>query len=287
MKVESLESLELASSNGAAGTSGAAIDEPVPSGDDGAFLLDEPQQDEGQDDAALNDAAPAAAAVTAQKAAESLNESKADTKTQSNSDAKPDVKSDTDAAEAAADAKKAAEAKALEKKAADAKAAEKKAAELKAAEKKAAEKKAAELKAAELKAAELKAAELKAAEAKAAERKPQPYQPQIQPYQPDGPVAQKPAVKAVESKPTASAAKGGWTLQLGAFSNAANVDALVKKLRKSGFKAYTVPSRPVDGSLTKVYVGPDVSEAKLRQVAADVESLTQLKGKLMPYNPLE
>lgn len=81
--------------------------------------------------------------------------------------------------------------------------------------------------------------------------------------------------------------KPGLTLQLGAFSNAANVKALVAQLRKNGFKAYTIPDTPRDGVLTKVFVGPDVSEAKLKKMLEDIESLTGLKGRIVPFNPLE
>lgn len=81
--------------------------------------------------------------------------------------------------------------------------------------------------------------------------------------------------------------KPGLTLQLGAFSNAANVKALVAQLRKSGYKAYTIPDTPKDGVLTKVFVGPDVSEVKLKKIQEEVESLTRLKGRIVPFNPLE
>lgn len=81
--------------------------------------------------------------------------------------------------------------------------------------------------------------------------------------------------------------KSGFTLQLGSFNNATNVKALVAQLRKSGFKAYTIPENPKDGVLTKVFVGPDVSEAKLKKVQVEVENLTRLKGWIVPFNPLE
>lgn len=81
--------------------------------------------------------------------------------------------------------------------------------------------------------------------------------------------------------------KPGLTLQLGAFSNAANVKALVAQLRKSGYKAYTIPDTPKDGVLTKVFVGPDVSEAKLKKMQEEIETLTRLKGRIVPFNPLE
>ncbi|QYK03823.1 cell division protein DedD [Shewanella zhangzhouensis] len=102
----------------------------------------------------------------------------------------------------------------------------------------------------------------------------------------DEPVVAKAVTTPPKSEPKA-AQQAAWTLQLGAFSNAGNVDALVKKLRSAGFKAYTVPTKPVDGSLTKVFVGPDVSQSKIERLKTEVEALTQLKGKVIAYNPLE
>ncbi|ABM00354.1 cell division protein DedD [Shewanella amazonensis] len=106
----------------------------------------------------------------------------------------------------------------------------------------------------------------------------------------DKPKEEPVVAKAVTTPPKSEpkpAQQAGWTLQLGAFSNAANVDALVKKLRSAGFKAYTLPTKPVDGSLTKVFVGPDVSQSKIERLKIEVEALTQLKGKVIAYNPLE
>ncbi|MBW3514873.1 SPOR domain-containing protein [Shewanella sp. NKUCC01_JLK] len=100
---------------------------------------------------------------------------------------------------------------------------------------------------------------------------------------PKASAAKEDAVKVVSR----DSLKSGFTLQLGSFNNATNVKALVAQLRKSGFKAYTIPENPKDGVLTKVFVGPDVSEAKLKKVQVEVEKLTRLKGWIVPFNPLE
>lgn len=78
-----------------------------------------------------------------------------------------------------------------------------------------------------------------------------------------------------------------WTLQLGSFNHAGNVRALVAKLRKAGITAYTLPAKPVDGKLTKVFVGPDVSKEKLKARQAQVFKVTKLKGRIVSYNPLD
>ncbi|MCU7997982.1 SPOR domain-containing protein [Shewanella sp. SM101] len=100
---------------------------------------------------------------------------------------------------------------------------------------------------------------------------------------PKASAAKEDAVKVVSR----DSLKSGFTLQLGSFNNATNVKALVAQLRKSGFKAYTIPENPKDGVLTKVFVGPDVSEAKLKKIQVEVENLTRLKGWIVPFNPLE
>lgn len=80
------------------------------------------------------------------------------------------------------------------------------------------------------------------------------------------------------------ASKTAWTIQLGAFQNAKNINALLKKLHKAGFQAHTVPAEVIDGELTRVFVGPDVSQTKLEKQLPHLKRLTQLEGKLLPFN---
>ena len=77
-----------------------------------------------------------------------------------------------------------------------------------------------------------------------------------------------------------------WTIQLGAFQNKANINTLLKKLNKAGFQVHTVPKEVIDGQLTRVFVGPDVSKKKLEEKLPRLKSLTSLNGKLVPFNPI-
>ncbi|WP_299011654.1 SPOR domain-containing protein [uncultured Shewanella sp.] len=104
--------------------------------------------------------------------------------------------------------------------------------------------------------------------------------------QPSTPALEKAAESQIKSEKS-NLSKGAWTLRLGSFNNAKNVTALVERLRKQGFNAYTLPSKPINGKLTKVFVGPDVSKDKLLNLQSDIEKLTQLKGRIEPYNPIE
>ena len=92
------------------------------------------------------------------------------------------------------------------------------------------------------------------------------------------------APKATADKIVPSSA---YTLQLGSFKNAANVNALVKSLRSKGFRAYTLPKTPKDGELTKVFVGPDVSMSKLQNLQKEIDRLTGLKSAVVSFNPVE
>ena len=78
-----------------------------------------------------------------------------------------------------------------------------------------------------------------------------------------------------------------WTIQLGAFENKANINALLKKLNKAGFRAHTIPKVVMDGQLTRVFVGPDVSKEKLESQLPRLKNLTSLNGKLVPFTPIE
>ncbi|MDN2662142.1 SPOR domain-containing protein [Psychromonas sp. 14N.309.X.WAT.B.A12] len=78
-----------------------------------------------------------------------------------------------------------------------------------------------------------------------------------------------------------------WTIQLGAFQNKANINSLLKKLNKAGFQAHTIPREVMDGQLTRVFVGPNVSKQKLTDMLPRLKSLTNLNGKVIPFNPIE
>ncbi|MGL4250454.1 MAG: cell division protein DedD [Aeromonas sp.] len=96
----------------------------------------------------------------------------------------------------------------------------------------------------------------------------------------------------IESKMTqpstpapAAAAQGSWILQLGAFKNVDSVNALVSKLRAAGYSAHTSPRTPVQGQLNRVFIGPDVSKAKLQGMQGRISQMTGLSGSVVSYNP--
>ncbi|OTA20424.1 cell division protein DedD [Xenorhabdus beddingii] len=87
----------------------------------------------------------------------------------------------------------------------------------------------------------------------------------------------KPAVQA----PQATA----YVVQLGALKNADKVGEIVAKLRLSGHQVYTVPSSPMQGQLTRIYVGPNASRQALESVLSELREITGLQGQIKNYKP--
>ncbi|ATL99443.1 cell division protein DedD [Aeromonas bestiarum] len=90
---------------------------------------------------------------------------------------------------------------------------------------------------------------------------------------------------ATPAPAAAAAAQGSWILQLGAFKNVDSVNALVGKLRAAGYSAHTSPRTPVQGQLNRVFIGPDVSKAKLQGMQGRIGQMTGLSGSVVAYNP--
>lgn len=87
------------------------------------------------------------------------------------------------------------------------------------------------------------------------------------------------------TQPAPAPAQGSWILQLGAFKNVDSVNALVSKLRAAGYSAHTSPRTPVQGQLNRVFIGPDVSKAKLQGMQGRIAQMTGLSGSVVSYNP--
>ncbi|WP_145556314.1 cell division protein DedD [Yersinia canariae] len=130
---------------------------------------------------------------------------------------------------------------------------------------------------------EVKPVEKKPVETKPVEPKPIPVEKKSPEVKPKSEV--KPEVQP-ESKPVAEekAPVGqAYVVQLGALKNAAKVNEIVATLRLSGHRAFTVPATPVQGQITRVYVGPDASKQKLQSALPELNSLSGLNGQVKPY----
>lgn len=115
---------------------------------------------------------------------------------------------------------------------------------------------------------DVKPTETKPIETKPAEKKPLEVKP-------------KPEIKPpVEEKAPVGQA---YVVQLGALKNAAKVNEIVAMLRLSGHRAFTVPATPVQGEITRLYVGPDASKQKLQSALPELNALSGLNGQVKPY----
>ncbi|OWF82441.1 cell division protein DedD [Yersinia frederiksenii] len=136
----------------------------------------------------------------------------------------------------------------------------------------------------EVKPVEKKPVEVKPVESRPIEPKPIPVEKKPQEVKPKPEV--KPDVQP-ESKPaTEEKAPVGqaYVVQLGALKNAAKVNEIVATLRLSGHRAFTVPATPVQGQITRLYVGPDASKQKLQSALPELNSLSGLSGQVRPYS---
>ena len=77
-----------------------------------------------------------------------------------------------------------------------------------------------------------------------------------------------------------------WTIQLGAFQSKKGINTLLKRLKKSGFQTHTIPREVVDGELTRVFVGPNVSKQKLKKQLPKLKKLTKLNGRIVAFDPV-
>ncbi|WP_395839296.1 cell division protein DedD [Edwardsiella tarda] len=75
-----------------------------------------------------------------------------------------------------------------------------------------------------------------------------------------------------------------YVVQLGALRNASKVNEIIAKLRLSGYRAYSVPATPVQGEITRLFVGPEASRAKLQAALPELNSLSGLNGQIRNYS---
>ncbi|MDH2912415.1 cell division protein DedD [Kosakonia sp. HypNH10] len=115
--------------------------------------------------------------------------------------------------------------------------------------------------------------------------KPKPVekpQPKPQPVREQQTAANEAPAKAQEEKPAPTGK--AYVVQLGALKNADKVNEVVSKLRAAGYRAYTSPTTPVQGKITRILVGPDASRDKLKASLGELNQLSGLNGVVMNYS---
>lgn len=76
-----------------------------------------------------------------------------------------------------------------------------------------------------------------------------------------------------------------WVIHLGSFKHQQNVKELLVKLKKNGYVAFTRPIKTKNGTLTKVFVGPELIKSSLEKKLPKLKSLTGVKGKVARFYP--
>lgn len=75
----------------------------------------------------------------------------------------------------------------------------------------------------------------------------------------------------------------GWVIQLGSFRHQKNVRELLNKVEGAGYRVFTRKVQTSAGTLTKVFIGPDLKKKKLEQAIPHLNELTGLKGKVSEF----
>ena len=86
-------------------------------------------------------------------------------------------------------------------------------------------------------------------------------------------------------QPVKATNKEAWAIQLGSFKHKSNVAELVEKLKKNGYTVFTKPIQTKKGTLTKVFVGPELIKASLSKKLPALKKLTNVQGKVARFYP--
>lgn len=101
---------------------------------------------------------------------------------------------------------------------------------------------------------------------------------------PAKPAATKPAASTtVATASTPAASNVGFAVQLGAFTNAADANALRDKVRAGGFSAFVEQVRTDKGALNRVRVGPVASRADAEKLKSQVAAKFGINGMVRPH----
>jgi DedD protein len=90
---------------------------------------------------------------------------------------------------------------------------------------------------------------------------------------------------SAEEKPVTVAS--AWILQVGVFSEPANVTALVKKLESQGFTVSTRKVKIGKKNMTRVLIGPETRHTEAEKIKTKLEHEMKLKILVEPYESLK
>ena len=100
----------------------------------------------------------------------------------------------------------------------------------------------------------------------------------MQPQNPNASLANQTQILIADPQDSA-----GWVVQLGSFRHQKNVRELIDILEKAGYRTFSRPVQTPSGELTKVFVGPEIEQEKLKMALPHLNEITKLKGRLTPF----
>lgn len=111
-----------------------------------------------------------------------------------------------------------------------------------------------------------------------------PVAAETKPATPVTPVTRPAAPDPKPAAPSAPAASGvGYAVQLGAFSNAGDANALRDRVRAAGFSAFVEQVRTDKGTLSRVRVGPVADRAEADRLKTQVAAKVGIDGMVRPH----
>ena len=115
------------------------------------------------------------------------------------------------------------------------------------------------------------------------EPKPEAPKPPAPKPEAPKPVAATPAKPEVRTPAAPAASNVGFAVQLGAFGQAADANALRDRARAAGFSAFVEQVRTDRGMLNRVRVGPVANRAEAEQLKAQVAAKVGIGGDVRPH----
>lgn len=117
----------------------------------------------------------------------------------------------------------------------------------------------------------------------AAKPEPKPAAPKPEPKPAPAPKPETAAAPPVAAPAAPAASSVGFAVQLGAFGQAAEANALRDKVRAAGFSAFVEQVRTDKGTLNRVRVGPVANRADAENLKAQVAAKVGVAGMVRPH----
>ncbi|MER2176683.1 MAG: SPOR domain-containing protein [Stenotrophomonas maltophilia] len=117
----------------------------------------------------------------------------------------------------------------------------------------------------------------------AAKPEPKPAAPKPEPKPAPAPKPETAAAPPVAAPAAPAASSVGFAVQLGAFGQAAEANALRDKVRAAGFSAFVEQVRTDKGTLNRVRVGPVANRGDAENLKAQVAAKVGVAGMVRPH----